>query len=237
MNNIDSSLFKSQQEEDKIIYNEIFKNIKIDNGIYFEMGAMNGIEYSNTYFFEKYLNWSGILVEPHPFNFKNLQKNRPNNILFNNLVSNEKEKQLFMYYDKFTLSGVSGIINTLPKKNIETYFEQDHPWQNELRKKNLKKEFIVPVTLQKIIDESNVDHIDFFILDVEGHELQVLQSFNFTIPINVMLIENNQDTFKINQMMTDKDFVFIKYIGCNSLFLNKYFISKHKYLHKKYLIK
>jgi hypothetical protein len=49
-NIIDSNLFKSQCNEDKIIYDEIFSKITIENGIYLEMGAMDGIQYSNTFF-------------------------------------------------------------------------------------------------------------------------------------------------------------------------------------------
>jgi FkbM family methyltransferase len=230
---IDSNLFKSQCNEDKIIYDEIFSKITIENGIYLEMGAMNGIDYSNTFFFEYYLNWTGILVEPHPFNFSNLQKNRPNNILYNNLVSNEKEQQLFMYYDKFDLSAVSGVVNTLPEKNIKIYFEQDHPWQNHLRETSLQKQYISPVTLTTIVNDSKVDHIDLFSLDVEGHEYKVLQSYDFSIPINVFLIENNCKR-DVDKLLSDKGYINTGNVGPNSLYVSKQFISQHEYLQSKY---
>ena len=230
---IDSNLFKSQCGEDKIIYDEIFSKITIDNGIYLEMGAMDGIEYSNTFFFEFYLNWRGILVEPHPFNFNNLQKNRPNNIFYNNLVSNETEKQLFMYYDKYLLSAVSGIVNTLPETNIKIYFEEDNPMQNNLRETSLQKQYISPITLTTIVNDSKVDHIDLFSLDVEGHEYKVLQSYDFSIPVNVFLIENNCK-HDVDELLSSKGYINTGIVGCNSLYVSKQFIAQHEYLQSKY---
>jgi hypothetical protein len=54
----------SQCEEDIFLNENIFKNKT--NGVYIELGALDGILYSNTKFFEDTLNWSGILIEPHP---------------------------------------------------------------------------------------------------------------------------------------------------------------------------
>jgi hypothetical protein len=45
------------------------------NGFYIEIGAYDGIQESNTLFFEKYKNWRGILVEPSEQYFR-LIKNR-----------------------------------------------------------------------------------------------------------------------------------------------------------------
>ena len=41
--------------------------INFRDGFYIEMGAHDGIINSNTYYFEKKLNWSGILIEPSNF--------------------------------------------------------------------------------------------------------------------------------------------------------------------------
>jgi len=75
----------SQCGEDLFLYNTFFKNKQ--NGTYIELGALDGNLYSNTKFFEEQFGWKGILIEPHPNKFELLQKNRPNNYLFNNLIS------------------------------------------------------------------------------------------------------------------------------------------------------
>jgi hypothetical protein len=47
------------------------------NGFFIEAGGYTGEEASNTFYFEKERNWSGILIEPIPLNYKKiLSKNR-----------------------------------------------------------------------------------------------------------------------------------------------------------------
>ena len=59
-------MYKSQIGQDKWVYSVIGDKKK---GYFIEIGAANGIDLSNTFFFEKTLQWDGICVEPNP-NFK-----------------------------------------------------------------------------------------------------------------------------------------------------------------------
>lgn len=174
-------MYYSQCQEDKFLNLNIFKNKK--NGIYIELGALDGITYSNTKFFEDTLNWTGILIEPHPEQFNYLLKNRPNNCLFNNLVSYHEEPLEFMYFID-TFAAVSGVTNTLSQHHFDTYYNNSafniHPQ---------KKIYIQPKKLSDIVKKTKFTHIDLLSLDVEGHELEVLQSWDFSIPIDVILIE------------------------------------------------
>lgn len=47
------------------------------NGIFIEVGALDGETRSNTLYLERYLNWTGLLIEPDPLNFVRLvRRNR-----------------------------------------------------------------------------------------------------------------------------------------------------------------
>ena len=48
------------------------------DGFFVEIGAVDGIEISNTYLLETKYNWKGICVEAIPDKFEKLVKNRPN---------------------------------------------------------------------------------------------------------------------------------------------------------------
>ena len=48
-------------------------------GFYFEMGAFDGVQESNSNLFEKCLGWSGLLVEASPQTFSIMKDNRPRN--------------------------------------------------------------------------------------------------------------------------------------------------------------
>jgi FkbM family methyltransferase len=176
-------MYFSQFKEDEFLNNNIFKDKK--NGIYIELGALDGILYSNTKFFEDTLNWKGILIEPHPDKFNLLKINRPNNFLFNDLVSCYKEPLEFRYFVD-ECAAVSGVEKSLSTHHFETYFESNDKWI-KLQKQN--KMYITPKSLTEIIKTTNIKHIDLLSLDVEGHELEVLLSWDFSISIDVILLE------------------------------------------------
>ena len=174
-------MYYSQSQEDMFLNQCIFKNKQ--NGVYIELGALDGVLYSNTKFFEDSLNWKGILIEPHPEKFKLLQQNRPNNFLFNSLVSCHKEPLEFRYFVDCH-AAVSGVENTLSQHHLDAYFDNE-------RIKSLKqnKIFIEPKSLTEIVRSTQLTHIDLLSLDVEGHEYEVLNSWDFSIPSDIILIE------------------------------------------------
>lgn len=157
------------------------------NGIFLEMGALDGVTYSNTKFFQDTLGWNGILVEPNPNQFEKLVYNRPICKLYEAVVSDIPGEVEFRYFEE-GMSAVSGVKDTLPPAFIPAWF--DNPEYSQLPQKCNK---IKTMTLTDIIRDSKVDRIDFFSLDVEGHELHVLRSFDFSVPIGLILIENNRE--------------------------------------------
>jgi len=55
---------------------KIEKYLDFDNGFFVELGANDGVNQSNSLYFEKYRNWKGVLVEPIPHNYLLCKKNR-----------------------------------------------------------------------------------------------------------------------------------------------------------------
>lgn len=176
-------MYYSQCQEDIFLNENIFKNKT--NGVYIELGALDGVLYSNTKFFEDTLNWTGILIEPHPDKFILLQQNRPNNFLFNDLVSCHTEPLDFRYF-VHDHAAVSGVENTLSQHHFDVYFESNNEYNKSLEQNKIS---IKPRTLSEIVKETKLTHIDLLSLDVEGHEFEVLQSWDFSIPIDIVLIE------------------------------------------------
>jgi FkbM family methyltransferase len=174
-------MYYSQSGEDKHLNDTIFKNKR--NGVYIELGALDGVLYSNTKFFEDQLGWTGILIEPHPEKFKVLMKTRSNNHLFNHLISSNKEPLEYAYFVNHH-AAVSGVFSSLSQHHMDEYFMNPHYEGLEKRVTILN-----PVSLTDIIKFTHLKHIDFLSLDVEGHEKEVLESWDFSIPIDVILIE------------------------------------------------
>ena len=86
---------KSQVSQDIILDEQIFKSKR--DGVFVEVGALDGFGASNTYFFEKERNWSGLLIEPNPIEFKKmLEIDRPLSKMENCAISNEEREINFL---------------------------------------------------------------------------------------------------------------------------------------------
>jgi FkbM family methyltransferase len=216
----------SQCEEDLYIMNTFFTDDKGPkrNGIYLELGALDGVLYSNTKMFQDFFDWRGILIEPHPIQYRFIIKNRPNNFIFNDLVSNSTEELKFRYFEDFH-SAVSGVENTLPSTHFSNFF-------NNVENINLKQNTIMktPKPLTQIIKSCHMSYIDFMSLDVEGHEYEVLMSWDFSVPIHVIMIEmlgvNTEKEQLCRYLLLDHGYVFHSTFKHNEIFVLPYFLYK-----------
>ncbi len=217
-------MYYSQCQEDQFLNEYIFKNKT--NGKYIELGALDGVLFSNTKFFEDTLGWSGILIEPHPTKFKELQKNRPNNYLFEDLISCHKTPQKFRYFEDVH-SAVSGIENTLPQSHFDEWFESK---DNFLKTLPQSSQIIIPKTLTEVINSTGIKQFDFLSLDVEGHEYEVLQSFDFSVKIDVILLEtlgSQPEKEKLcRNLLLERNYVFMQKHRHNEIYVLPEIIQK-----------
>merc|ERR1740120_682919 len=172
--------FFSQSNEDMDLYNAFFCNKT--GGTFVELGALNGVLYSNTKFFENSLGWSGLLIEASPTSSADLRRNRgnPRNLILAEGVCPDGQGTM-----PFLVDG-----NPAVSGNPDTMSDAfHHHWH-----KGEETRIDVPcrslsTQLKEFILHSGADHIDFFSLDVEGGELAVLRTFNFDVPVRHWVIE------------------------------------------------
>jgi FkbM family methyltransferase len=204
--------FYSQQDEDKYIIQYLLKN-KINDGTYLEIGACDGILYSNTKILEDFFGFKGILIEPQPTFFFNLKQNRSNNELYNCAVTNNDSIEIDFIGD----NGEGGILN-----NINTDLSSYKRWK-PYKVKNRK--------MKDILQQSQFNYIDFMIVDVEGSELSLLKSIDFTFPIFCIIIEahsNQQEKNKIfGTFLQNNGFTFKERQRGNEIWLNHNYFRKH----------
>lgn len=161
-------LSQSQYKEDYIFLKYLLNNNEnVNNKTFIEMGALDGIMFSNTYLFEKYLGWNGLLIEASPSNFKKLEK------------SGRKSKKIFTAIcEKKEIEFIDGYkaVNGDPSEIMEKIL------------KNMDKEKIIKIPCQRmtnLLTDNKFTNIFFFSLDVEGSELNVINTIDFNI-INSM---------------------------------------------------
>jgi FkbM family methyltransferase len=165
-------VFYGQCGEDQIVYNKYFQNKY--NGIFLEMGALDGVTYSNTKFFEDTLSWSGILIEPIPKNYEICKRMRPRSFVYNCIVSTNPDP-MEIY--------VNGAVSSVKEYTTEEYFNGWH------KDKDIETVTIPCRRLDDILHEAGVRVIDFWSLDVEGSEYEVLKTMDWDIPVRVLCME------------------------------------------------
>ena len=95
----------------------------------------------------------------------------------------------------------------------------------------LPKKKIKTTRLDKILDQHNYNVIDFMNLDIEGHELEVIETINFKKTsikyICIEMINHNemsvQNSKKIKSLLEVNNFFLIKKFDFNHIFENKEF--------------
>lgn len=200
---------------------KMLKYLNYKYGYYLECGANDGIRQSNTYHFERFKGWRGVLVEPS-YKFNALIKNRSNKNYFSNNVCVSPKNENQMIKLKF-LNLMTRIID---KKIINNPV-------NDLDRDNMAKRFMTNdekvfsfvstgKTLTNILDEAKAPKIiDFFSLDVEGSEFEVIDGVDFKkYNFKFFLIETN-DFDKLNNFMIEKKYSFLEKLSSHD-YLFKY---------------
>jgi FkbM family methyltransferase len=206
-------MYHSQIGQDKLLHQTYFKNLS--NGIFLDIGAHDGIDASNTYFFEKELGWTGICVEPNPNVFSKLQKNRASKC-FPYAISDIEGELDFVKVSGYA-EMLSGLLNAYDPRHIQRI-------QRDLRGGTTEIIKVKSIPLSKLLKNEAIHEIHYMSLDVEGAELSVLNSIDFTnVFIHVIDIENNYpDTFgSIESFLFEKGYVKTMNIEWDVIFVHK----------------
>lgn len=171
------------------------------NGYFIEAGANDGLSQSNTAFFERYLGWRGLLIEPIPALAARCRVNRPKaKVEQCALVAADFERRTVDIQYCNLMSVVNGARGSpeADRAHVET----------GLKFLALgEKTYTVSVparTLQEVMQQHNISHVDLLSLDVEGYEAAVLTGIDFTaVAPRYILVEAN-DPASIEAVLGEK---------------------------------
>jgi FkbM family methyltransferase len=154
---------------------QLEKYLNYGSGFFIEAGANDGYNQSNTYYLESFKKWRGILIEGIPELYQECLEERPQARVFNcALVADDfSDSHVTMYYGNL-MSVVKG------SRKSEAGDREQIELSKQVQQNFDSYEVRVPArTLTSILDECQVKKIDFFSLDVEGFELNVLKGLDF----------------------------------------------------------
>ena len=185
-----------------LLIDYIFKSKK--KGFYLDVGCQHPVSNNNTYLLYK-RGWNGMNIDLDQKNIRlfNLERTKDINVC-KCISSDNTDKDLFFFHP-------GSPINSLEKKTIKN-------------KSNFSLKKIKTFTLNSILKDYNIKNIDYFNLDVEGHELEVLKNFDIKLyKPNIVSVEF------IDYQMKELEFKNNNIDRVMESDIYKYFISNEYY--------
>jgi FkbM family methyltransferase len=202
--------FHGQADQDVLAY-LYFKGKR--EGFFLDMGAYDGITYSNTYVLEQ-LGWKGVCVEPLPDMFAQLRRNRSCDC-YNLAISDEslEDADFIRALGVETLSGLESKMAGTHKDWI-------------LRENGVVERIKVKTsTFGELMSRyPGISAVDFLSLDVEGAELNILKSIDFNAyRFGLIAIESVDETpgeaERLKTFMREKAYEVLLDVGLDLLFV------------------
>jgi len=148
------------------------------NGFFVECGAADGETFSNSLFFELKRNWTGLLIEANPYFYRTLLgKNRRAYVLQGCLSTERRPMTVQMLPADDGL--VSGIVGKMHQAQVSAIGNKKKP-----------EVAVNCFPLSAIMAALNISHVDYLSLDVEGPEVEILRTVDWTrLHIDVITAE------------------------------------------------
>ena len=180
----------SQFGEEKFILSFFDKEYK---GKFLDIGCFHPTRHNNTY--QMYKNgWHGINIDLNPLTIDLFNFARKKDININAAISDNEENKTLYFLDELNTQ------NTLESNHLS--FLKNH---HNIKEEEISKQKIRTRRLDKILDSYNFNDIDFMNIDVEGHELNILNSidfFKYKIKfICIEMIDHNDHAKIINEKL------------------------------------
>lgn len=203
------NIYKGQFFQDKYVNNKFFKNK--DNGVFLDIGANDGITFSNTYFFEKELDWKGMCIEPLDSAYEQLVLNRSSI----NIKGCAWTCDTTMKFRQVNGGGemLSGLVDA---------YQMEHQKRIELESMN---DGYVDIDvncydINALLDKHKMYDIDLLSIDTEGSEFNILQCIDFTkFKIKVIIAENNYNDFEVRRLLASKGYIFDSRLDIDDIFV------------------
>lgn len=176
-----------------------------------DIGANDGIQWSNTYILENTYNWNGICIEPHPSIFKALISNRSCECLNIAISDTEEEADFFTIEGTWEANMLSGLIKNYDSRHWNRITEEYKRYNGIPRTEKVKV-----LQLQTVLDKKNIKKIDYLSVDTEGSEVSILKSIDFNkVEVTLISVEQNYEREPFDEILTPYGYKFLTKVACD----------------------
>ena len=158
---------------DRFLYERYFIG-RWTPGVAIECGAFDGLTESSCKFFEESLGWTTVNVEPYPVAYEKLVANRPDSVNVNVALSNANGTAEFTaaIHPHFGADCNNGSIR-------HTASHREYLDGIGCQYRNYE---VPTTTYADLVSRLGLKAVDLFVLDVEGHEYEVLEGMRAAPP-------------------------------------------------------
>jgi hypothetical protein len=217
-----NSGFWSQAGQDKIV-DELLQGA---TGLFFvESGGYDGEEHSNSLFFEHDRGWRGMVIEPNPHLYAQILGKHRHCMTVNAAISPHDHHEQLPFVLAGPLGGLASMLSEKHQKRLEGEIAAKKSWMDgdlgsgkTIMVPSFPLEWLLKAGKQKSLV------VDYWSLDTEGSEPQILSATNFSrIQVGVMSIEHNGEEDKqrgIRNAMVSTGLVLYRDIGFDYIYVN-----------------
>lgn len=212
----------SQFGEDAVIY-DLFKVLGFKQISYLDIGANNPDFFSNTFMFYE-LGHCGLLAEPNSILCDKLQQKRPRDKVLNvgiGFDENVKDADFYVF---------SGINDGLSTFSTEVAKHWETVGLDKVLRKADRVEKIRLMNVNDVIETHFTEFPDFVSIDVEGWDLQILETMNFdkftpaVLCAETLAYNSDGSTYRveaIHRFLESKGYFAFYETYANTIFVNK----------------
>jgi len=204
-NGLKAEGYYSQWGQDRLVVENLSHGKNSE--IFIDIGAHDGITFSNTFFLEHKLGWTGLAIEPIPEVYEKLKCNRQCNTI-QGCVGSESGKVRFLRINGYSemLSGLIDKYNTKHLRRIEK--------ESKLHEGKYQEIEVICYRLNELLVSHKLREIDYLSIDAEGAEYDILKDLDFErFHISIIGVENNYRDYRIPKLLINKGFDLNSIIG------------------------
>lgn len=181
-------LSSGQAEQDRFVIS-YFQEMR--GGTYIDIGANDGVTFSNTYILDKHFGWSGLLVEPQRDHLPSLLANRSrDNFLVNACVYNKTYMTKFIQVRSSSIWKEShGFGEDMLSGNADAW-----RWTGAIMDHAYTETSVPCFHVQELLRAYNLTHVDYLSIDAEGADKEIVYAIDWTVfSATVVSLEPHDD--------------------------------------------
>lgn len=205
----------SQDGQDRFVADNVFAGRK--GGCFVEVGANDGVTFSNTVFLERERQWTGLAIEPLPEIYAKLAANRKCHSVQGCIADFDGQTQLT------ALTGFGEMLSGITANYAPEHLQRI---EADLTAKGGKKQTLAVVCyrLATLLQRYSLRTVDYLSIDCEGGEMAVLKGIDFgAVKFHCISIENNYSDPAQFFFLKTRGFRLLAQAGADDIYVHRDF--------------